>query len=192
MSVQLANTYIVMLLYHHTTYANFLDILKEGKIRPASKTGKKEENPNDIDSPYNFFNVLPNRRIKEFCGRPGVGVAFDVSVLKDAVFYTNRNHSAGNTRSSRRYKGNIDVLYNLYRQSKQVLDKVNSERGKKDQLPFWVLSVYQEVFTRKAISIKDIKYITVNEPKHGIPTVIRHKYELIYEEGTSKLFTRLP
>lgn len=79
-------------------------ILLDGKIKPSSKTKIRNQNPYDYFIPYIFFNTIPKTQIQNFTKPCGVGIIFNQNILLKRVFYTNKNHSAGNTKSSKKYK----------------------------------------------------------------------------------------
>ena len=154
-----------MLLYHMTTIKNLKKILLDGKIKASTKTKIKGQNPYRKLLPYVFFNAIPKTQIDSFTKLRGVGIIFNQDILLGRVFYTNKNHSAGNTKSSIKYKiyekGEIrKILYSLYKHSLKVLQNVQ----KTSNLPNWILSTYQEVFTKYEPSLKDAAYIIL-EPK---------------------------
>ena len=148
-----------------TTIKNLKKILLDGKIKASTKTKIKEQNPYRKLLPYVFFNAIPKTQIDSFTKLRGVGIIFNQDILLGRVFYTNKNHSAGNIKSSIKYKiyekGEIrKILYSLYRHSLKVLQNVQ----KTSNLPNWILSAYQEVFTKYEPSLKDAAYIIL-EPK---------------------------
>lgn len=148
-----------MLLYHYTNIKNFKKILLSGKIRPSSKTKISNQNPYDFFSPYNFFNTIPKTQLKNFTKPIGVGIVFNQNILLKRVFYTNKHHSGGNTKSSKKYKINDkkklkNVLYSLYIQSLKIVKKIKMDT--------WVLSTFQEVFTKLEPTLDEAVYIILN------------------------------
>lgn len=82
-------------------------------------------------SPYNFFNTIPKTHLKSFIKIRGVGIVFNQNILLGRVFYTNKNHSAGNTKSSKKYKICDKkelriVMYSLYSQSFRIVRKLKN------------------------------------------------------------------
>ena len=138
-------------------------LILDGKIKASTKTKIKGQNPYRKLLPYVFFNAIPKTQIDSFTQR--VGIIFNQDILLGKIFYTNKNHSGGITKSSIKYKvyekGDIrKILYSLYRYSLKVLQNVQ----KTSNLPTWILSAYQEVFTKYEPSLKDAVYIIL-EPK---------------------------
>ena len=116
-----------MLLYHMTTIKNLKKILLDGKLKASTKTKIKEQNPYHKLLPYVFFIAIPKTQIDSFTQR--VGIIFNQDILLGKIFYTNKNHSGGITKSSIKYKvyekGDIrKILYSLYRYSLKVLQNV--------------------------------------------------------------------
>ena len=153
-----------MLLYHSTDYGYISAILNDGKLKPSSKTKKQNENPYNKFLPYVFFNTFPHKMkyIKQFLAKSdSVGIIFDSSILKNHVFYTNKNHSAGISSKTKKYdkktKNINNILYNLYKHSLQIIKKIKSE--------YWILSTFQEVFTKVEPKLKDCKYILLPNSK---------------------------
>lgn len=152
-----------MLLYHMTDIQSFKQILLDGKIKPSSKTKNRNQNPYDFFSPYNFFNTIPQTQLKSFILDKSVGIVFNQNILLDRVFYTNKNHSAGNTKTSKKYKINdkkelTKVLYALYTHSFRIVRKIKMDT--------WILSAFQEVFTRLEPTLNDAVYIILS-PKES-------------------------
>ena len=142
-----------------TDLKSFKQILLDGKIKPSSKTKNRNQNPFDFFSPYNFFNTIPKTQLRSFTKIRGVGIVFNQNILLGRVFYTNKNHSGGNTKSSKKYKICDKkelriILYSLYRQSFRIVRKI-----KMDTL---VLSAFQEVFTRVEPTLNDAIYVILN------------------------------
>ena len=167
-----------MLLYHMSEVAYLNDILADGKLRPASKTKNKSQNPYDLHLSYVFFNAIPRTKLSEFVGIGDntVGFVFDQSTLLNRQFYTNHNHSAGNTESSKKYK--IDnskeltkVLYALYKRSHKIVKEI--------KMKFWILSAFQEVFTRVEPSLNEAKYIVLPKKNKKLIATINRTYPRI-------------
>jgi hypothetical protein len=138
------------------TYLN--TILSDGKLKPASKTKNKSQNLYQFDSPYIFFNTIPKTKLKFFIdiGVDTVGFVFDQKILLNRQFYTNKNHSAGNTKTSKKHRisSNKELtqkLYALYAHSHRLVTKI--------KMQLWILSVFQEVFTRVEPFLNEAKYI---------------------------------
>ena len=159
-----------MLLYHKTDKEYFEQILSDGKLKPSSKTKNKNENPYNFFSKYIFFNTIPKTQLKNFVG---IGICFDQSILLNKVFYTNENHSAGNLKSSKKYKISDNnkltkVLYSLYRHSLNIVKAIKME--------IFVLSVFQEIFTKFEPSLKDAKYIILKNDEPKLISKIKELY----------------
>ena len=159
-----------MLLYHKTNEEYFEQILSDGKLKPSSKTKNKNENPYNFFSKYIFFNTIPKTQLKNFVG---IGICFDQSILLNKVFYTNENHSAGNLKSSKKYKISDNneltkVLYSLYRHSLNIVKAIKME--------IFVLSVFQEIFTKFEPSLKDAKYIILRKDEPKLISKIKDLY----------------
>ena len=148
-----------MLLYHYTDLKSFKKILLDGKMKPSSKTKNRNQNPYDFFSPYIFFNTIPKTQLKSFTRPRGVGIIFNQNILLGRVFYTNTNHSAGNTESSKKYKicdkkELRKVLYSLYTHSLKIVKKIKMDT--------WVLSGFQEVFTKLEPTLNEAIYVILN------------------------------
>jgi hypothetical protein len=142
-----------------TEIKSLKQILLDGKIKPSSKTKIRNQNPFDFFSPYNFFNTIPKTKVTSFTKPYGIGIIFKQNILHDRVFYTNEWHSAGNTKSSKRYKisNNKDltkILYSLYLHSIRIVRKI--------KMPTWVLSGFQEVFTKKEPMLCEAVYVIIS------------------------------
>lgn len=149
-----------MLLYHKTTLDAFERILTDGKVRPSSKTNVRNENPNDFFSPYVFFNAVPHTQLKHFAHLGEVAICFDQSILLNKTFYTSKLHSAGDTTVSQKHKtpdgGELRrILYALYRQSLRVVTA-------KPRMKMWLLTIFQEVYTRIEPALNVAKIIILN------------------------------
>ena len=163
-----------MMLYHMSYLHNLESILRDGKLKPSSKTEIIEQSPGRT-LPYVFFNAIPEDKIENFVGfsKRSVGFVFDQNIILDKRFYTNTRHSMGNTKTSERHKiqNNKDlnkVLYQLYKQSFETVKKIKSE--------FWVLSVFQEVFTRVEPHISKAKYIILPKKDEILINTINNAY----------------
>ena len=148
-----------MLLYHQTDLKSFKQILLDGKIKPSSKTKLRNQNPYDFFIPYIFFNTIPKTKVTSFNKVGGVGIVFNQHILHDRVFYTNENHSAGNTKTSNRYKipDNKEltkILYSLYLHSLRIVRKLKMDT--------WILSAFQEVFTKKEPMLYEAVYVIIS------------------------------
>ena len=102
---------------------------------------------------------MPKTKVTSFTKVSGVGIVFNQNILHDRVFYTNENHSAGNTKSSNRYKilNNkylTKILYSLYLHSLRIVRKI--------KIDTWILSVFQEVFTKKEPMLCDAVYVIIS------------------------------
>lgn len=142
-----------------TDIKSFKQLLLDGKIKPSSKTKNRNQNPYDFLSPYNFFNTIPKTQLKSFTKVHGVGIVYNQNILLGRVFYTNKNHSAGNTKSSKKYKISDKkelrkVLYSLYTYSFRTVRKIKMET--------WILSTFQEVFTRLEPTLNEAIYVILN------------------------------
>ena len=162
-----------MLLYHQTDTKSFEQILLDGKIKPSSKTKNRNQNPNDFFSAYNFFNTIPKTKLKCFSKLSGIGIIFKQNILLDRVFYTNKCHSAGNVDSSKRFKmsNNKDLtkrLYSLYLHSLKII--------KERKMETWMLSVFQEVFTKKEPMLCDAVYVVISSKEKKIIQRIKSMY----------------
>ena len=166
-----------MLLYHWTDFKNFKKILIDGKLKPSSKTKIRKQNPFKFFLPYVFFNAIPKKQLVNFTKPYGVGIVFKKDILLGKVFYTNKNHSAGNTKTSKKYKINDkkdlwNVLYSLYSHSLRIIKKIkfvtkNTTYG---------LAAFQEVFTRVEPSLNDAVYIIMNPADLKIIKKIKKLY----------------
>ena len=148
-----------MLLYHYTDLKSFKQILLDGKLKPSSKTKNHNQNPYDFFSPYIFFNTIPKTQLKSFTKLQGVGIVFNQNILLERVFYTNKSHSAGNTKSSKKYKISDKkelrkILYSLYTQSFRIV--------KKTKMNTWKLSIFQEVFTKLEPNLNEAAYVILD------------------------------
>ena len=150
-----------MLLSHQSDGYGLLQILKCGKILPASKTKQKSQNPYDFDLPYVFFNTLPNEQ-KIIKNLPSNSIVFDSSLLSTRNFYTNVSHRAGDLSSSKKYKKcyrrTNKELIKLYEQSIDVAHSLNKDFNH-TQFPVW--TVFQEVFIKGQANLKYATHIII-------------------------------
>ena len=166
-------------LYHQTGLDGILGMLITGKMLPSSKTKKKNQNPYAGYLPYNFFNAVPDKKIKLM---PTVAIAFKSDVLIDKIFYTSVKQSAGDLNWSTRYKLDnvkdinkalLKVQKHFYKLCKK--DKINIE------FPYFVLNIFHEIFTKVEFNIKDAKYILLKSEKEIL------KYPRKYREKTEEI-----
>jgi hypothetical protein len=67
-----------MLLYHTSDLKSLNTILSDGKLKPASKTKNKSQNPYEFNSPYIFFKTISKTKLNCFIGfHYSVGFEFD-------------------------------------------------------------------------------------------------------------------
>jgi len=165
-----------MLLYHGTCIEHFLQILSDGKLKPGTKTKNNYDNPHKSFLPYVFFNAIPKTQVnamRQISNVNGVGICFSQSILLNKIFYTNKNLSAGNTKTSLKYKidNNTEiqkVLYRLYQHSLKIVKKIKMDT--------WILSGFQEVFTKIEPTFNDATHIILSSHHHEIITEINKKY----------------
>lgn len=167
-----------MLLYHTSSLEYLNSILSDGKLKPASKTKNKSQNPYEFDSPYVFFNAIPKTKLHFFTdiGKDTASFVFDQKILLNKQFYTNHKHSAGNTKTSKKHrilsnKALTKVLYALYLHSYRIITKI--------KMQLWILSGFQEVFTRVEPSLNDAKYIILPKNDKCIISRINYLYPKI-------------
>lgn len=165
-----------MLLYHQTDLQSFKQILDKGKLRPSSKTKNKNQNPYNFYSPYIFFNTIPKTQVKSFAKVAGVGIIFKQDILLNRVFYSSKCHSAGNTKSCNKHIVSnttelTTILYALYRQSLGIVKKIKMDT--------WILSAFQEVYTRVEPKLHDAVYIIINPKESKIIKKINSMYPTI-------------
>jgi len=161
-----------MLIAHQTSQNAIKSIINDGYIYPSKKTNNLNQGSGIYtNSPYVFANAIPNDMnvIKRMLDTT---ILFDSSILIGKTFYTNINHSGGNTKSSMRHKYNskkkIDhVLLKLYKQS------IEREKIMKDMQPFPYFTVSQELFFKKSLPILKAKYIVFDDK---IINLINNKY----------------
>ena len=163
-----------MMLYHMGYIGNLKNILNDGKLKPSSKTEIIEQSPGKT-LPYVFFNAIPEDKIENFVGvgKATIAFVFDQKIILNKRFYTNTSHSMGNTKTSIRHKiqNKKDLnktLYELYKQSLEMVTKIKSQ--------FWVLSVFQEVFTRVEPRISEAKYIILQKKDKMLINTINNAY----------------
>ena len=174
-----------MLLYHKTDLKSFKQILLDGKMKPSSKTKNCNENPFDFFSPYNFFNTIPKTQLKNFTKLRGVGIIYNQNILLGRVFYTNKNHSAGDTETSKKYKISDKkelrkVLYSLYEHSLKIVRQIKMDT--------WILSTFQEVFTRIEPTLDEAIYVILNPAELETIRKIKKMYpniQIITSETTT-------
>jgi hypothetical protein len=165
----------------HATEAKYINmIIKDGKLRISAKTLKKNQNPYDIYLPYNFFATIPSR--KSFINKIVniTGIIFDISFLLNHVFYTNKNYSAGNLKSSIKYKfDNLkdinNILYKLYKQSTIRLNQ-HKLKSTEAYLKFILITSLQEIFTKVEVPMKYARYIYLNKNNEKLEKLIKTKY----------------
>ena len=173
-----------MLLYHKTDIKSFKRILDEGKLKPSSKTKNKNENPYDFFSPYIFFNTIPKTQINSFTKVAGVGIIFKQDILLNKVFYSSKCHSAGNTKLCKKHVVSdttelTTILYALYRRSLRIVRKIKMDT--------WILSAFQEVYTRVEPKLHDAMYIIIHPKELKTIKKLRIMYptiKIIQSEST--------
>ena len=119
----------------------------------GSAGGVKESSTNFL------FNHGKSAHPKSFTKLAGVGFVFNQNILHDRVFYTNENHSAWNTKLSKRYQipDNTEltkILYLIYLCSLRIVIKI-----KKDT---WILSAFQKVCTKKEPMLCEAVYVIIS------------------------------
>lgn len=167
-----------MLLYHGTNYEYIYSILKDGKLKPSSKTKNKEQNPYDFYSPYIFFSAIPNNTdlLNQLSSAGFVGLVFSSSILYKHKFYTNNSHSAGVNQKTKKYNKTLTmnsvnkVLNDLYKKSLNVFRNIK-ERNKKKT---WIVA-FQEVLTRVEPSLEHLEYILLCDPPNKLVQTIKKK-----------------
>jgi hypothetical protein len=155
-----------MYISHHTTKTHLQCIVDAGTIKPSSVCKRVQMNPSNTYLPYTFYNVMPMHTLKHKFNVTDYCIIFKSSVLENIVFYTNRYHSKGDTKSSVKYPKkyyethNIDnVLYEMYKLSvMDVQTRKNAYNPVKDY-PYY--TVYQELFIKGSLSLNDASYITL-------------------------------
>ena len=163
-----------MLLYHLTDLKYMNQILKDGKLKPASKTKNKSQNPYDFNSPYVYFNTFPRTQVNEFAyPTNSIGLIFRSDILLGKVFYINKHHTAGNTKSSEKYC--VDTkeelrkpLYKIYKHSLKIVQQIKQDTR--------ILSVFQEVFTKVEPDLNNLEYIILNSSYVKIIDKIKKNY----------------
>jgi len=156
-----------------TDLKSFKMILSDGKLIPSSKTKNKNQNPYDFFTPYNYFNAIPETKVTSFTKVRGVGIVFKQNILHNIVFYTNKNHSAGNTKSSIRYKISDNkyltkIMYSLYLRSYKIVKQLKTDT--------WILSAFQEVFTKKEPKLHDAVYVIIDSKETKTIEKIKKMY----------------
>ena len=166
-----------MFLFHNTDLQGLLGMLKDGKLLPASIVKHNNQNPYGFFSPYVYFNAIPNNT-NNFSQMYPIGIIFDTSILINKIFYTNINQSAGNIKTSKKYKCNNikdinDDLRPLYARSYKIYKDIS----KTGNFKYGVISVYQEIFSKIKPNMKDAKYIIIRPQEYKkIKKIIKDKY----------------
>lgn len=166
-----------MLLYHQTYEETLIDILNDGYLLSSYITRKKNQNPYNNYLKSIFFNILPNKR--NYIERlPSTGIIFDSSLLINQIYYTNKNQSTGNIKTSSKYcfdnlkqiNNNLSELfaysYNIYKDLKKTRKNTR----------FYFIQVFQEVFIFKKISMQYCKYILLAGQNIPLEKLINKKY----------------
>ena len=161
-----------MLLVHETTDKNLFKILNDSRLRSSSKTKIKNFNPYNVHLVYTFYYTIPDNikcinKLNKCC------ILFESSILLNHIFYTNKNHSAGNINSSIKYNySDINIINNildkLYKYSYRIMKKIKTL--------YWTLGVFQEIFTKIQPKIINAKYITIDANNTKLKKLIIEKY----------------
>ena len=123
---------------------------------------------------------MPKTKVTSFTKLAGVGIVFNQNILHDRVFYTNENHSAWNTKLSKRYQipDNTEltkILYLIYLCSLRIVIKI-----KKDT---WILSAFQKVCTKKEPMLCEAVYVIISSKETKTIKQIKPMYpniQMIY------------
>ena len=126
-------------------HKNLFKILNDGRLRSSSKIKIKNFIPDNMKC----INKLNH------------------------IFYTNKNHSAGNINSSIKYNySDINIINNildkLYKYSYRIMKKIKTL--------YWTLGVFQEIFTKIQPKIINAKYITIDANNSKLHKLITEKY----------------
>ena len=113
----------------------------------------------------------------------GVGILFNQDILIGKSFYTNKNHSSGNIETSNKYKINENaklskILHSLYYQSLKIVKKI--------KMDFWIMSTFQEVFTKSEPKLNDAVYVIIDTKELKTIKIIKKLYPNIQIIGTDK------
>lgn len=158
-----------MLLTHRTTPENLEKILNDGYIRPATETNIKEQNPYDFNLKYVFFTVADIDATN--LPLQGCQLIFEPVILTNHRWYTNTNHLAGISAKTKsyppKYRNTNSVLSKLYKQSKDIGDEIKRPSS------YWA---FQEVFFIGKVSLRNLKYLAVDNLPDKLAKIIKEKY----------------
>ena len=177
-----------MFLFHITEPSSLEDILKSKYLLSSKVTGVMNETPQDIQPlPYIFMGCSNEVDRIPFLGR--CVFVFPMEILYDRLFYTNIYHSAGNLETSTRYAKHtplpeIEKALDTIFQKSIKTEKMTFKRSKKEKetstYGFPYFRVFQEVFFKKRVSIKDASHIVIQrDTPQSYITHIAEKYPYI-------------
>lgn len=176
-------------LYHQTEPYYLADIMREGALLPASKTGNNQQNPFSNTSPYIFFNVFAQQDLYKLANSGGVGLVFEVTdALLGKTLYTSEHHSTGDTTRKGVRKHvfrNRASMLRVFRalRNKSVRVATGTRNDSSDENPWFdseihtvtTATAFQEVFTTFEMPVTALRYVLLNKNKSNknVHTLVR-------------------
>ncbi len=131
-------------LIHETTADNLVGIIESKELTPSG--GETNQNPYDEKLSYTFFSCCSSKDFKTLLPYT---LVFEIDVLLGKKFYTNKNHSAGNLKTSKEVPETAT--------KKEI--KAHLTTLLKQSRVHEMFMVFQEIFISHDVPISAAKYI---------------------------------